>query len=266
VSAVAVAPVAPGVVPQLARAEARRLLLHPVMLVGFALWVGVTVESFLHEITVVQAFEMVTASISFFPGVPAVLAAHMVATRDGRAGSVELLTSAPARVEDRVRALLLASFAPAAVALVLNAGLTLALTLAGEFAQQPTPWHVVQGPLTVLGACLLGTMVGVWAPSPVAAVVTMVALVAGHLVVAERGAAILLGPAVFWPDWGIYDGSVWVGLTPGSAPWHVGYVAGLCGLAAAGALLRVATRRAPVIALGLASLTVTAVAGVLQLP
>jgi hypothetical protein len=265
VSAVAVAAASPGVVPQLARSEAWRLVCHPVMLVGFALWVAVTVDSFLHEITVVQAFEMVTASTSFFPGVPAVLAAHMVATRDVRAGTVELLTSAPVRVEARVRALLVASFVPAAIALLLNAALTTTLLLRDQFAQAPSVWHVAQGPLTVLGACMLGTMIGVWAPSPVAPVVSMVALVAGHVVIAERGSAYLFGPAVFWADWGIYDGSVWVGLVPGSVSWHLGYVLGLCGLAAAGALARVAVRRGPVVALGIAALALTGLAGVAQL-
>jgi hypothetical protein len=265
-SAVAVAPTAPGVVPQLARSEAGRLLRHPVMLVGFALWVAVTADSLRDEIMVVQAFELVTGSTSFFPGVPAVLAAHMVATRDVRAGTVELLTSAPVRVEARVRALLLASFVPAAAALLLNAALTVTLLLRDEFVEVPSVWHVAQGPLTVLGACLLGTMIGVWAPSPVAPVVSMVTLVAAHVVVAERGAAQLFGPAVFWSDWGIFDGSVWVGLVPGSAPWHLAYVAGLCALAAAGAMVPVATRRGPVVALGLAAMVVTAVAGVAQLP
>jgi hypothetical protein len=265
-SAVAVAPPASGVVRRLARAEAWRLLRHPVMLVGFGLWVAVTVDSFRHEIAVVQAFEMVSASTSFFPGVPAVLAAHLMATRDVRAGTVELLTAAPARREERVRALMLASFAPALVALVLNVGLTAALRLGDAFAVPPAAWHVVQGPLTVLGACLLGTMLGVWAPSPVAPGVAMVALVAGHVAVAERGSAELLGPAVFWPEWGIYDGSVWVGLTPGSAAWHVAYVAALCGLAAAGALVRVTARRAPVLAGGVACGVLAVVAGVAQLP
>lgn len=265
-SAVAVAPGVPGVVPQLARSEAGRLLRHPVMLVGFALWVAVTADSLLDEIMVVQAFELVTGSISFFPGVPAVLAAHMVATRDVRAGTVELLTAAPVRLEARVRALLLASFVPAAVALLLNAALTVTLLLRDELAQVPSVWHVAQGPLTVLGACLLGTMIGVWAPSPVTPVVTMVTLVAAHVAIAERGSAQLFGPAVFWSDWGIYDGSVWVGLVPGSAFWHLAYVAGLCALAAAGAMLRVAARRGPVVVLGLAALAVTAAAGVAQLP
>jgi hypothetical protein len=265
-SAVSLAGRSPGVVPQLARSEGWRLLCHPVMLVGFGLWFAVVLDTALRDITVVQAFETVTAAISFFPGVPAILAAHMVATRDVRAGTVELLTSAPVRLEARVRALLLASFVPAAVALVLNVALTTALLLRDEFAQPPTVWHVAQGPLTVLGACLLGTMIGVWVPSPVAPVVSMVALVATHVAIAERGSAQLLGPAIFWADWGIYDGSVWVGLHPGSPSWHVAYVAGLCGLAAVGALLRVAPPRGRLLAFWVAALALTVLAGVAQLP
>ena len=42
-------------------------------------------------------------------------------------------------------------------------------------------------------------------------VARMVALVAVHMVIAERGSAQLFGPAIFWADWGVYDGSIWVG-------------------------------------------------------
>jgi hypothetical protein len=270
VSALAVAPPAAaparGVVPQLAVGEAKRLLLHPLMLLALGFWLFSTAMSFVQGITVVQAYEMTTATLSFFPGIPAVLVAHMVVTRDRRAGTLDLLTAVPARREERVWALGLAATVPALLCLLLNAGVFTALLVTDHFEQVPTVWHVLQAPLTVLGACLLGTMVGVWSPNLVAPVVTMVALVAAHLAIADHSPAMLFGTAMFWVDWGPFDGSVWVGLHPGSAAWHQVYLLGLCGMALAAAVVRVAERRAPAVALGVVSSAVTALAGLAQLP
>ncbi len=255
---------APALVVRLAASESRRLLRHPAMLVGFALWFVATSESFIrNEIAVVQAFEMLT-SLSFFPGIPAMVAAHMVATRDRRAGTLDLLGSTPARTEERVRALCLAAFAPAVVALVLQAAQLAMLLSIDAFAVTPSVWHVLQAPITVLGACLLGTMVGVWAPSAVAPVLTTVLMVAAHLAVAERDPAQLFVPVVFWADWGPFDGTVWFGWHPGSPAGHVVYILGLCGLAAAAAVVRVAERRRPVVVLGLLAMAVAAAGAVLQ--
>jgi hypothetical protein len=267
-AAVALSPAVPrrAVVPQLALGEARRLVLHPAMMVALGFFVAGSVASFFQGITVVQSFEMVTASISFFPGIPAVLVAHMVVTRDRRAGTLDLLSAVPARREEQVWALGLAALVPAALALALNAALFTALLATDEFAEVPTVWHVLQGPLTVLGACLLGTMIGVWAPTMLAPVVTMVALVAVHMAIAEQGSARLFGAAMFWVDWGPFDGSVWVGLHPGSVAWHQLYLLGLCGMALAAAVVRVAERRTAAVALGLSSLAVAALAGLAQLP
>lgn len=267
-TAVALSPAVPrrGVVPQLALGEARRLVLHPVMLLATAFFVAGSTSSFFQGITVVQAYEMVTASISFFPGIPAVLAAHMVVTRDRRAGSLDLLSAVPARREEQVWALGLAALVPTALCLVLNTALFTVLLAGDYFAEVPTVWHVVQGPLTVFGACLLGTMVGVWAPALLAPVVTMVALVVVHMAIAEQGAAALFGTAMFWVDWGPFDGSVWVGLHPGSAAWHQLYLVGLCGMALAAAVVRVAERKGTAVALGLVSVGVALVGGLAQLP
>lgn len=265
IAATAVGPPVP-VVLGLARSEAWRLLRHPVMVAGFALWITFAVDTVLHPIKVVQASEIVDGMLSFFPGVPALLAAHMVATRDRRAGTGDLLATTPARAEERVRALCLAALGPALVALLLNVVAFAWLETSGSFAVTPPVAHVVQAPLTVLGACLLGTMVGVWAPSPVAPVLTMIAMVGLHVGVAERTTAQLFAPLVMWADWGPYDGSVWVRWFPGDPVWHDAYVLGLCGLAAAGAVFRVAERRSRVLPLGLASLALTVVAGLVQLP
>ena len=67
------------------------------------------------DIFVVQASELLN-SLAFFPGIPALIAAHMVATRDRRGGSLDVLATTPGRAEERVRALCLAALAPAALA------------------------------------------------------------------------------------------------------------------------------------------------------
>lgn len=263
----AVRPFAPvrTVAPALALVEARRLLLHPVMAGGFAIWLLAVGQSLVAGNHVVGVFETVSGGLSFWPGVPAIVAAHMVATRDRRAGSLDLLDTLPGRAQERVRALCLASLAPALLGLVLNASLAGWYLARGEFGQTPEVWHVLQSPVTVLGACLLGIMLGVWAPNLLAPVVAMVGLVAFNLYVSERDPERLFGPAMFWADWGPYDGSVWVGLHAGSAFGHVLYLLGLCGLAAAAALLRVSRSRGTW-AFAWAALALTVVGGWVQLP
>jgi hypothetical protein len=264
-SAASVAP-APAVARRLAASESYRLLRHPVMLLGFGLWIVPTSDAFIRgDILVVQASELLNA-LAFFPGIPALIAAHMVATRDRRAGTLDLLGTTPARAEERVRALCLATFAPAALALVLNTAQVAVLATTDSFAVTPSVWHVLQAPLAVLGACLLGTMVGVWAPTAVAPVITMVLMVAVHAAVAERTPAQLFAPVVFWADWGPYDGSIWFDWHPGSPAGHLVYVVGLCGMAAAAALVRVAERRRTVVVLGLCAVAVTVAGAILQLP
>ena len=80
----------------------------------------------------------------------------------------------------------------------------------------------------MLGACLLGTMLGVWAPNLLAPVLALVALVGIHARLSAREPRAALRPAMFWADWGPYDGSVWFGLHHGSAFGRVLYLLGLC--------------------------------------
>jgi len=82
------------VVVRLAAKEARRLVTHPATLVGWALLtVMFTVGAF--DGGSVIAFDQVTTGPTFYPGLLCVLAAHMVTTRDQRAGSAELLGPCP---------------------------------------------------------------------------------------------------------------------------------------------------------------------------
>lgn len=251
----------------LAGHEARRLVTHPVTLVGWGLLVFMFVISAFTLSTPVAAFDMVTLGPTFFPGLFCVLAAHMLTTRDHRAGADDLLGAVPATGQQRANALLLAAWAPALIALVLNVATLRYLVWRDEFVEVPGLAHVVQAPVTVLGGCLLGIMFGLWLPQRITPVLTVLALVAGSIVLTsashEWG---LFGPWVSWADWGPTDGTVWYALKSGHPGWHVAYLLGLCGLAGVAAWLRVTARYRLAIAFGIAFLALTLWGGVSQLP
>ncbi len=269
-TALAVTPARPArpvrVVPVLARAEAVRLLLHPVTLGGFGLWALTTSTLWWGAPPrPLDVFESVGSALSWMPGVLMILVGYLVATREHRAGTTDVLGSLPSQEPERVRALCLASLAPGAVALVLNLALAGVLLAQGLFAQSPTVPQLLQAPLTVVGATLLGVMVAVWAPVAVAPALTVVLVVGAHIALGSDSEASLFGPAVFWAEWGITDGQLWHGFIAGSHWWHLAYVIGLCGLAACTAIVRSVRSRA-VVASGVAALALTALAAALQLP
>jgi len=255
-----------AVVPVLAAHEARRLVTHPVTLIGWGMLVFMFGANAMGIQTSVAAFDVVSTGPTFYPGLFCVLAAHMVTTRDRRAGTDELLVAVPATREQRVRALLLAAWAPALIALVANILARQYFIWQGTFVEVPGFGHLVQGPVTVLGGSLLGIMLGLWLPQRTTPVVTMVGLVVVSLYLAEKDETSLFAPLVSWVDWGPYDGTRWYALEPGNPGAHVVYLLGLCGMAAVAAVLRETTHRRLAVALGLVSLAVTVWGGWAQLP
>lgn len=266
---VVAAPPSRSVVPVLALRESRRLLLHPFTLVGFGIYLVATVATLLGDEGPRSAFETISLVQAFYPGTMLVLAGAMLATRDLRAGSSEVLGPLPGRAEERVKALLLAAAAPAVVGLVLTLGLHAVHLGLDRYAHTPDgvpgPWHILGGPVTLLGATVFGVMVGVWLPGRVSALLGLVALVVYNLAIDSRGEYQLLGMAVPWARWGLYPDS-WAGVVDGSPALHVGYLFALCGMAAAAAWVRVADRRTAPVALGLVALAVAVAAGIGQLP
>jgi len=240
---------------------------HPVMVFGFAWWTVLAVGFQSRGTSAIQRFESVTAQLSFFPGVVAVLAGHLLATRDRRAGTTDLLDTLPASARQRVLALCAAALVPAAVAAVLNLALTGYFIVTGGFVETPDIWQVLQAPVTVLGGTLLGVLIGVWLPSRAAPVMAIIVVVAINVWLVEHGSTgALFAPMFSWVDWGPYDGSRWVRTFPGSTFAHDAYLIGLCGMAAAGAVLRVAEHRAIPLLAGVVAATVAVVGGVAQLP
>ena len=254
-----------ALVSALARQEARRLLLHPLVLLGFALWLLNAGFAITDDEGPRAAFETIDSMISFYPGVFMILAANLLATRDRRADAEDLLAPLPARPQDRTLALILAAFAPALVALSLVLALHGYFLVDGRYHVAPGLWHVLQGPVTVLGASLLGIMLASWAPVRGSAVIAMVALVAANVWLAGLQHGMLFGPLMSWPVWGSYA-EAWAGTFEGSPMWHVGYLLGLCGMAAAAALVRVADRRRPLVAFGLLAVMTAVLSGIAQLP
>jgi hypothetical protein len=256
-----------GVVPALARQEGWRLVRHPVMLAGLALYLGMAVWGVATDPSARTALSVLTYLPSFGPGVFGILAANLLASRDARAGSVEVLTPAPARPQERVLAQCLACLVPAGLVLLTNGAFWALLTALGRWEDAPLLGHVLQGPVTVLGGTLLGVMLAVWAPYRATGVVAIVAMVAANLWLGGRGdEGILFGPMVDWAAWGAFYQDRWVGFVPGDAGWHVVYLLGLCLAAAAGATGRVAERRGPAAVTAVIALGVAVAAGIGQLP
>ena len=245
----------------LGRTELRRILLHPVLLGSLAF---VVLAGGLDRGTGPrEAYAMVTSAGVFFLGPFAFFAANLLASRDRRHGSEDWLSSLPAPRRDRTAALLVACAGPA-VLVTLLALITYAVyAAAGQMADHPVVLEVLAVCLGVLGGALLGVMVARWAPFPGAALLVMVALVAFH--VSLRDDQVLLGAYVEFARWGETP-EAWAGVIDGSRAWHAVYLAGLCAMAAIGALLVDVRRRTTVFALGVAVAAATALAGWAQLP
>ena len=262
---VATAPPSRTVVPALAVQEARRLVLHPLMLLGFGIWLANAVRAVFVDGGPREAFETISSMLSFYPGIFTILLGGLVATRDRRAESREILAPLPGRPQERLLALV-----PAAAALAL-VGLALQLLLHGYFLLDeryvvpPGVGHLLQGPVNLMGGTLLGVMVGTWAPARASAVITMVLMVAANVYLGAQVGYAVFGPMMTWTRWGETNG-FWAGTVDGSPGWHVVYLLGLTGLAASAGLLRVADRRTPVVAGGLLALAAAVVGGLGQLP
>ena len=248
----------------LAAFQAVRLLRHPLSLAGFALTVVVVVLS--SRQSPQDAFSAVTSSPTFYYGVPVFFAANLVASRERRAHSDELLAPTATSEQRRTAAMLTATLAPAAAVAVLVVVVHAVLLAGHRYVEVPGFWYMAQVPVTVLGAGLLGVAVARWFPVRGASFVVMVALVAWDVWTSNHPYTVrLLGLYVEWPSYGVT--TEWAGVFPGSPALHVVYLAALCGLAAVGAMLPGSgRRRVPLLALGGLLVVLAGVAGTVQLP
>lgn len=243
--------------------EGWRMVRHPIALVGLTLMTVLVLV--VGDNGSRDAFEVVSTGPTFFYGVFTYFAANLVASRDRRARSGELLVATPAAPTARVAGLCVGALVPTAVCVAFVA-VVHALNIArGLYVVVPDVWHLAQGPLTVLGGALLGIMVARWTSVPGVALLVMIAMVLYNAWLSEHDALVQpLGTYVSWALWAAHPH--WAGMQPGSPAWHVAYLATLCAMAACGSFLREARRPARVLALGAVLTALMLVPAVAQLP
>jgi hypothetical protein len=253
------------ILPPLVRQEARRLVLHPLFLVGFAVTLAVFLVTMFHDEAHRDVISSVDSAPTFFAGVLGLFAANLVTTRDRRAGSSELLAPLPAREHERTRALILASLLPAAVTLVVVMTFHSLYLVLDFYADLPSTGLLLQAPVAVWGGCLLGVLVGRWAPTRAAAVLLVVGLVSFNVwTESDNPSRRLFGFMTSWLQWTTKSPNKETPLIAGSPIWHVGYLTALCGLAVVAALLRTAPRRGGLLALGMVLAGAATLAGIAQ--
>jgi hypothetical protein len=242
--------------------EGMRILRHPISLVGAALMT--TVVLIVGDNGPLDAFEAASNGPTFFFGVFTYFAANLVASRDRRAHTRELLTAAPSPAAYRVAGLCAGALVPALACALFVVAVHAMHQARGLYEVVPGFFHLAQGPLTVLGAALLGIMVARLTSLPGATLLVMVAMFAWNVWTSNTAEIQLLGTfmswAVYTPD------QSWAGLYAGSPGWHDAYLLGLCAMATTGAFLREAARPWRVLALGALLTALTAVPAYLQLP
>jgi hypothetical protein len=245
--------------------EGRRIVLHPLSLLGLVLTCTVMLTEGVRGAR--EAFEAVSTAPTWFYGTLVYFAAHLVASRDRRARSGELLAAVPASGVQRVAGLCLAALAPTLVAVVSVVALHQYIQAQGLYVVPPNVWHLAQAPLTVLGGALLGIMVARWTRVPGAPLLVMIAMVLLNAWLNGKPETLQpLATYVPWAVWTPIDTRTWHGMNPGSPQWHVAYLAALCGMAATGAFLREAADRTRVLWIGAVFTAAAVVTGVLQLP
>jgi len=242
--------------------EGRRIVLHPLALLG--LFLTVLPIIIVGDNGPRDAFEVFLIGPGSYYGVLVYFAAWSVASRDRRSHTGEVLAATPVPPSSRVASLCVAALLPAAVcaALVLS---THAVQSARDlYVVAPAAGHLAQPVATVLGAALLGVMVARLTRLPGAALLAMIAMMAVDVWLSNLRNGALLGTFMTWT---VYEpGPQWTSLNPGSPAWHSAYLLALCAMAATGAFLREAARPRRVLALGAACTAVAVVTGVLQLP
>jgi hypothetical protein len=243
--------------------EGRRIVQHPIALVGLTL----TVVSVLviGDNGPRDAFDVLSVGPTFYYGVFVYFAANLVADRDRRAHTRELVTATPSPATDRTAGLCLAALVPTAVCAVFVLGVHVMQAARDLYVVTPGVWHLAQGPLTVLGGAVLGVMVSRWTSVPGAPVLVMLALVASSVAASNsRG----LGMLSMQVSWAVYvdDGRQWAGLHPGSPGWHAAYLLALSAMAACGSFLRETARPWRVVGLGAVLTALAVVFAVAQLP
>ena len=202
--------------------------------------------------------------LTFFPGVLMVLSANLVATRDRRADSDELLAPLPGRAEERFLAPRWPRWRrrrPGSPALALHA-----CYLADDrYVVAPTRLAPAGRTGDLVGACLFGIMLGSgcrFAPRPSSASSRWWWRTSGWTTTAGYR---LFGAATPGRRWGLYGRPVGRSV-PGSAACTSATSCPCARWPLAAAWVRVGDRRTPAVVLGLVALGTAVACGIAQLP
>ncbi|MFI7105994.1 hypothetical protein ACIBK9_06780 [Nonomuraea sp. NPDC050227] len=271
-------PVAPGepdelengagpahLLPSLALAETRRLMLHPLAITGLVLHlIGLAATEWAPR----PAYSALTNALVLPLGVPLFFAAVLTASATRRAGTDELLAATPAGRDLRTAASCLAALGPFLLACAMQAVMAAVYAVAGvELERFPSLYEIGAGPLCVLGAGTLGVAVARWLPWPGASVLVMLVLIAVNGVVEPLHSTLtMLGFYVEFARWGPPPYLEAVGFVAGSPDWHALYLLALSLGAGALAMIRDAARRWLWLGVGAALVAIAAVAATRQLP
>lgn len=245
-------------VDQLGRAEAWRLVRHPLVLIGLALSLAEVVAA---ALTSPQdagdlRFIFLSGSAHWPLAVGAFLAANLLALRSHRHGTAELedttVTSSARRATALLAAtgvlLLLGALLVLVELVVLDAWDGVPVRLPDGFVERPMhPVELLQGPLVVLVMSVLGIALGRWLPTRALGPLMLVPAVLGffHSTWRFDGLAWRFSPlmahedAVGWVQVTPTSGySVLAGFDVAALSWHLVYVIGLVILLAAASVAR----------------------------
>ena len=221
----------------IARVEGRRLIRRPIFGFGAGLSVALFVFTTWSRAPVMHRDDT-WVSLSLIPvAVATYLATNFAATRARRTGTEELLNAQPVPAVSRTSAHLLALAWPLAAAIALTIADVGYLKLIGG-VWSPSPQEVATGPMLVLVLGAFGVLVARVAPSAIAGSVGLIGLAAVQLLLMRSG----LDSGRFQQRWSAF----WLNFNEAfprelffrPAGWHLLYLAGVGGVAAAAARLR----------------------------
>jgi hypothetical protein len=249
--------------PALARAEARRILTHPVdLLLGLYLVMIGGVETSQLGLPSRDTTQDVLALLGYLcAGVFTFFAANLVASSARRSRAASQLEAAPTGPQAQTLGTCLGVLGPALVATAVAAALWFVGHTGPDLDRALSVPEVAAIPLCTLGAGLLGVAVARWLPWPGAPAVVMVGLIAWIVAVSSRGDLLWTMPWSTSPNY--HDDP---SLLAGSQVWHGAYLLGLGLLAGVAALLRHPPHRRALLLLGGVLGAGVLLAGVAQLP
>lgn len=258
----------------LGASEIVRLTTHPLVVVGVVAslaWAATPAgreSPYINQApgTPYNVYLGLTILPSFLLGPLTLFAANLLASRERRAATTEILAPAPTPARTQTLGLLIAPLGPAALAAVIAAA-----QVAGfrAFGLTPSRWPTIAElaihPAMVLGGGMLGVAVARWLPIPGAAAITMLLLVGTYPAGAAFGRDSWMSFAPLM-DLAATEDFQHITYFPGSVAWHVAYLLCLDAMAAIAALLATPGPRRALLAAGAGTALAAAAAGWAQLP